>query len=71
MDISTLNKIAEPDSIDAKTNAYTGITIYHFTINGARLEAQSDLDNKGLYGFALEDHALLALLNLDENGDPL
>ena len=71
MDISTLNKIAEPGSITTSTYTDTGITMYHFTINGARLQAQSDLDNKGLYGFALEDHALLALLNLDENGDPL
>ena len=70
MNISTLNKIVEPNSLRAETDTDTGITKYYFTINGGRMEAQSDLMNKGLYGFALEGSALLALLNLDENGDP-
>jgi len=70
MKISVLNNIADKDSITTNTNTANGITNYYFSVNGARIEAQSDIDNSGLYGFALKGIALLTLLNRDEHGNP-
>ena len=71
MEWKTLKKIADADSISTTVNNDNGIVSVKFTVNNALITAQFSTQNAGIFAFTVWDGAgLLALLGLDENGDP-
>lgn len=64
MTYSTLNKLADPGTVEARFNQATGIVGVHFSAGGIGMNCQYDDENAGLYAFHLDDDCVDPLIRL-------
>lgn len=64
MTYSTLNKLADPGTVEARFNQATGIVGVRFSAGGIWMTCQYDDENVGLYAFYLDDDNAGPLIRL-------
>jgi hypothetical protein len=64
MTYSTLNKLADPGTVEARFNQATGIVAVRFSAGGIGMTCQYDDENAGLYAFRLDDDCAEPLIRL-------
>ena len=75
MTYSTLNKLADPGTVEARFNQASGIVGVRFSAGGIGMDCQYDDENAGLYAFRLDDDCaepfirLLCLKRLEDRGE--
>lgn len=75
MTYSTLNKLADPGTVEARLNQATGIVGVRFSAGGIGMTCQYDDENAGLYAFSPDDDCaeplirLLCLKRLEDRGE--
>ena len=64
MTYSTLNKLADPGTVEASLRQATGIVGVRFSAGGIGMKCQYDDENVGLYAFHLDDDCVEPLIRL-------
>lgn len=64
MSYSTLNKLADPGTVEASLSQATGIVGVRFSAGGIGMTCQYDDENAGLYAFRVDDDGADRLIRL-------